>query len=130
MNLIKARLNKNFLDEFKDYDFSKIAENKIFLVGSSRFKDYFIKIESILQILFGKIVYICSVDGLLNKEKFSFNEWEKLQEIALRKLQDQEAILVLDIDGYIGDHSMEEIENFEKKYKKPIYYLSELRKKQ
>jgi hypothetical protein len=130
MNLIKARLNKNFLDEFKDYDFSKIIENKIFLVGSSRFKDYFIKIESILQILFGKIVYICSVDGLLNKEKFSFNEWEKLQEIALRKLQDQEAILVLDIEGYIGDHSMEEIENFEKKYKKPIYYLSELRKKQ
>ncbi|MHA2400181.1 MAG: hypothetical protein ACXADU_15005 [Promethearchaeota archaeon] len=130
MNLIKARLNKNFLDEFKDYDFSKIVENKIFLVGSSRFKDYFIKIESILQILFGKIVYICSVDGLLNKEKFSFNEWEKLQEIALRKLQDQEAILVLDIEGYIGDHSMEEIENFEKKYKKPIYYLSELRKKQ
>ncbi|MHA1884117.1 MAG: hypothetical protein ACXAAI_08775 [Promethearchaeota archaeon] len=130
MNLIKARLNKNFLDEFKDYDFSKIIENKIFLVGSSRFKDYFIKIESILQILFGKIVYICSVDGLLNKEKFSFNEWEKLQEIALRKLQDQEAILVLDIDGYIGDHSTEEIENFEKKYKKPIYYLSELRKKQ
>jgi len=130
MNLIKARLNKNFLDEFKDYDFSKIAENKIFFVGSCRFKDYFIKIESILQILFGKIVYICSIDGLLNKDKFSFNEWEKLQAIALRKLQDQDAILVLDIDGYIGDHSLEEIENFEKRYNKPIYYLSELRKKQ
>ena len=37
-------------------------------------------------------------------------------------------MLVLDIDGYIGDHSMEEIEIFEKKYKKPIYYLSKLRK--
>jgi hypothetical protein len=130
MNLIKERLNKNFLDEFKEYDFSKITKKKIFLVGSSRFKDYFIKIESILQILYEKVVYICSVDGLLNKEMFSPNEWEKLQEIALRKLQDQDAILVLDINGYIGDHSMEEIENFEKRYKKPIYYLSELRKKQ
>jgi hypothetical protein len=60
----KERLNKNFLDEFKDYDFSKIQEDKIYLVGSIRFKDYFIKIESILQILFKKLVYICSVDGL------------------------------------------------------------------
>ncbi|MFX0082951.1 MAG: hypothetical protein ACFE94_14460 [Candidatus Hodarchaeota archaeon] len=123
----KERLNKNFLDEFKDYNFSKIRENKIYLVGSIRFKDYFIKIESILQILYNKVVYICSVDGLLNKKKFSPEEWEKLQEIALRKLQDQDAMLVLDIDGYIGDHSMEEIEIFQRKYKKPIYYLSKLR---
>lgn len=124
----KERLNKNFLDEFKDYEFSKIQENKIYLVGSIRFKDYFIRIESILQILFEKIVYICSIDGLLNKEKFSPKEWDKLQEIALRKLEDQDAILVIDVNGYIGDHSKEEIENFERKYKKPIYYLSELKK--
>jgi len=124
----KERLNKNFLDEFKDYDFSKIQEDKIYLVGSVRFKDYFIKIESILQILFKKIVYICSVDGLLNKQKFSPKEWESLQEIALRKLEEQDAILVLDVDNYIGDHSKEEIELFKKRYKKPIYYLTELRK--
>jgi len=124
----KERLNKNFLDEFKDYDFSKIQEDKIYLVGSIRFKDYFIKIESILQILFKKIVYICSVDGLLNKEKFSPNEWTKLQEIALRKLEDQDAILVLDVDGYIGDHSREEIEVFQTKHKKPIYFFSKLKK--
>jgi hypothetical protein len=122
----KERLNKNFLEEFKDYDFSKILENQIYLVGSARFKDYFIKIESILQILFDKIVYICSIDGLLNKEKFSPKEWDKLQEIALRKLKDQQAMLVLDVDKYIGDHSKEEIETFDKKYKRPIYYLSEL----
>ena len=122
----KERLNKNFLEEFKDYDFSQIRENRVYLVGSARFKDYFIKIESILQILFNKIVYICSIDGLLNKEKFSPREWEKLQEIALRKLKDQDAMLVLDVNDYIGDHSMEEIETFDKKYKKPVYYLSKL----
>jgi hypothetical protein len=124
----KERLNKNFLDEFKDYNFSKIKEHKIYLGGSIRFKDYFIKIESILQIMFNKIVYICSVDGLLNKEKFSSQEWEQLQDIALKKLQDQDAMLVLDVDNYIGDHSMEEIEIFNEKYKKPVYYLSRLRK--
>jgi len=125
----KERLNKNFLDEFKDYDFSKIQEDRIFLVGSIRFKDYFLKIESILQISFKKIVYICSVDGLLNKKKFSSGEWESLQEIALRKLEEQDALLVLDIENYIGEHTKEEIELFEKKFKKSIYYLTELRRK-
>lgn len=125
----KERLNKNFLDEFKEYDFSKIQENKIYMVGSIRFKEYFIKIESILQVLYEKIVSICSIDGLLNKQKFSEPEWEKLQQIALRKLKDQDAMLVLDIDGYIGDHSMEEIDVFNKQYGKPIYYLSGLKKK-
>ena len=93
----KERLNKNFLDEFRDYDFSRIKETKIFLVGSIRFKDYFIKIESILQIRYKKLVSVCSVDGLLNNFFFNNNELDKLQEIALRKLIDQEAILVLDL---------------------------------
>ena len=124
----KERLNKNFLNEFKDYDFSKIQEDKIYLVGSIRFKYYFIRIESILQILLKKLVIICSVDGLLNKEKFSPREWESLQEIALRKLEAQDALLVLDVDNYIGKHTKEEIELFEKKYKKPIYFLTELRR--
>ncbi len=123
----KERLNKNFLDEFQDYDFSKIKENKIFLVGSMRFKDYFIKIESILQINYKKLVEICSVDGLLNKESFSVEEWDKFQEIALRKLHHQDAILVLDVNNYIGDQSKEEIEYFQVKLKKPVYYFSKLK---
>lgn len=122
------RLNKSFLEEFKTYDFSIIKENKIFLVGSiSKAKDYFIKIESILQIIYKKLVSVCSVDGLLNKTEFSTEEWDKLQEIALRKLNEQEAILVLDVNGYIGEQSREEIEYFETKLKRPIYYLSELK---
>jgi len=123
----KDRLNKKFLDEFKEYDFSLIKENKIYLVGSTRFKDYFIKIESILQIVYNKLVSICSMDGLLNKKYFSAKEWDKLQEIALSKLQFQEAILVLDVNGYLGDHTREEIEYFNKKMKRSIYYLSKLK---
>jgi len=122
------RLNKKFLEEFKDYNFSVIKENKISLIGSiTKAKEYFIKIESILQIIHKKLVSICSVDGLLNKEKFSNEEWDILQDIALRKLNDQEAILVLDVDGYIGEQSKEEIEFFNDKLKRPIYYLSELK---
>jgi hypothetical protein len=122
------RLNQTFLNEFKNYDFSKIKENKIFLIGSiTKARDYFIKIESILQIIYKKLIYICSIDGLMNKSQFSTEEWDKLQEIALRKLVDQEAILVLDIDGYIGEQSQEEIEYFETKLKRPIYYLSKLK---
>jgi hypothetical protein len=123
----KERLNKNFLDEFRNYDFSKLKETKIFLVGSIRFKDYFIKIESILQIIYGKVVGICSVDGLLNKSKFNEEEWEKLQEIAFRKLEEQEAILVIDVDNYIGKQSIEEIEYFSSYLHKPVYFLSKLK---
>jgi hypothetical protein len=115
------------LDDFQDYDFSKIKENKIFLVGSIRFKDYFIKIESILQIIYNKIVGICSVDGLLNKDRFNEEEWDKLQDIAIKKLDDQEAILVLDVDNYIGEQSKEEIEYFSSQLHKPVYYLSKLK---
>jgi len=122
------RLNEKFLEDFKEYNFSLIKEEKIFLVGSiTKAKDYFIKIESILQIIYKKIVSICSVDGFLNKEMFIAKEWEDLQRIALRKLANQDAILVLDVDGYIGDQSKEEIEYFEKELKKPVYYLSKLK---
>ena len=124
----KERLNKNFLDEFHDYDFSIIKETKIFLVGSIRFKEYFINIESILQIIYKKLVGICSVDGLLNKDKFNEEEWDSLQEIAIRKLNEQEAILVLDVNNYIGEQSREEIEYFRSSLHKPVYYLSSLKK--
>lgn len=122
------RLNEKLLDEFKVYDFSKIIGDKIFLVGSiTKAKDYFIKIESILQINHKKMVSICSVDGLLNKLNFSSEEWDILQEIAIRKLNDQDAILVLDVNGYIGIQSREEINYFRQILRKPIYYLSELK---
>jgi hypothetical protein len=124
----KERLNKNFLAEFKKYNFKKIQENKIFLVGSIRFKEFFIKIESILQIIYKKPVNICSVDGLLNKEEFSIEEWDRLQEIALKKLHEQEAILVIDVEDYIGEQTREEIEYFKNVLKKPVYYLSKLRR--
>ena len=125
----KEQRNENFLEKFSQYEFSRIKEEKIFLIGSIRFKEYFIKIESILQITYKKIVSICSVDGLLNKNKFSTEEWDVLQEIALRKLNEQDAILVLDVNDYIGDHTREEIEFYRNNLKKPIYYLSELKMK-
>jgi hypothetical protein len=124
----KKRLNEDFLEEFRKYDFTKIKEEKIFLVGSvTKAKEFFPKIESVLQIQHKKLVSICSIDGLLNKEKFSSTEWDALQDIALKKLNDQDAMLVLDIDGYIGEQSEEEIFFFRDILKKKIYYLSKLK---
>ncbi len=125
----KKRLNQKFLGEMNDYDFSRIKEKFVFLAGSnSRARDYFLKVESILQILYDKLICICSIDGLIHKEDFSMQEWDKLQEIALQKLKSQEAMLVLDIEGYIGSHTREEIEYFKQELRRPIYYLSKLRK--
>ena len=127
--MIKNRLSRKFLKDFEKYNFSSIKEEKIFLVGSnSKAKDYFPRIESILQIKYKKLVSICSVDGLLHKDMFSEEEWEILQEIALNKLKDQEAILVLDVNEYIGRHSLEEINYFDNTLKRSVYYLSKLHK--
>jgi len=123
----KKRLNTDFLEEFNIYDFSKIQEEKVFLVGSiTKAKDLFISIESILQIHYKKLVSLCSVDGLLYKNQFSNKEWDALQDIALRKLRDQDCILVLNINGYIGDQTQEEINYFRDVLQKPVYYLSDL----
>ncbi|TXT63366.1 MAG: hypothetical protein BAJALOKI3v1_380005 [Promethearchaeota archaeon] len=125
----KKRLTPSFLEKYEIYDFSRIKEEKVFLVGSiTKAKEYFIEIESILQISHQKLVSICSVDGLLNKEKFSEDEWDQLQSIALRKLQQEDAILVLDAEQYIGEQSKEEIQYFANILKRPIYYLSNLKR--
>jgi hypothetical protein len=42
-------------------------------------------------------------------------------------LHNQEAILVIDIDNYIGEQTNEEIEYFENVLKRPVYYLSKLK---
>ncbi|MEJ2249717.1 MAG: hypothetical protein P8Y70_12915 [Candidatus Lokiarchaeota archaeon] len=125
--MTQNRLTQKFLEEFQNYDFSIIQEEKLFLVGSiTKAKNYFPKIESILQIKYKKLVSICSIDGLLNKEQFSSDEWASLQDIALRKLENQEAILVLDIKEYIGKQTKEEISFFRDVLQKPIYFLSDL----
>ena len=124
------RLNEVLLSEYKPYQFKKIKERTIGLVGSARFKDHFLKIESLLQILHEKMVILCSMDGLLHKDQFSLDEWEALQRACLKKLNMVEAILVLDIEGYIGDHTREEIECAENDLGKPVYYLSQLKSKE
>ncbi|TXT66295.1 MAG: hypothetical protein BAJALOKI1v1_310001 [Promethearchaeota archaeon] len=127
----KSRLCTNFLKKFEPFNFTKIQEERIFLVGSiSIAKEYFYELESILQIKYHKLVSICSVDGLLHKSLFSDDEWDELQDIALRKLKFHDAILVLDVNDYIGEQSREEINYVQTVLKKPIYYLSKLRKKE
>lgn len=108
-------------------DFSEIQEEKVFLVGSvDKVKELFFEVEDILQLRYSKLTFMCHANGVLKKETFTKEEWEKLQRIALRKLEHMDAILVLDIDGYTGHHTKEEIEYFEK-LNRPIYYLSKLK---
>lgn len=126
--MIKKRLNRDFLKKYQKYDFSRIKEKekKIGLVGSSRFKQTFFEVESLLQIKYSKLVCICSLDGLMHKELFSEEEWETLQQTCLDKLKDLDAILVLDVNNYIGSHTREEIDCFQESEGKTIYYLSKL----
>ncbi|MFX1414101.1 MAG: hypothetical protein ACFFA2_09705 [Promethearchaeota archaeon] len=45
---------------------------------------------------------------------------------ALKKLHYQDAILVLNINDYLREHSKEEIKYFSNNLNKPIYYLSDI----
>ena len=110
------------------HDFGSILERRVFLAGSARHAPHFLDVESILQLEHGKLVSACSLDGLLHKDRFSTDEWERLQQIALDKLRDQDAMLVLDVDGYIGSHTKEEIEFFSARLGKPVYFLSGMKR--
>ncbi len=123
---VKRRLNSHLLKKYNQYNFSVLKGDRIGLIGSTFFKSNFMEIESILQIKYKKLVSIGSFDGLLNKSLFSYDEWEELQAICIRKLKFQDAILVLDVNNYIGDHTTEEINYCTKTFKIPVYYLSKL----
>ena len=67
---------------------------------------------------------ITSIDLVLQ------NDLQKLLSTTLKSLSNynvgQGAILVIDVNNYIGEQSKEEIEYFIKELKRPVYYLSEL----
>lgn len=109
------------------YRWDAIKEKHVYLAGSAKFKDYFTMAEMVLQLYFDKIVSACSFYSIGHKYEFSPDEWEALQGIALQKIKEADAILVIDAEHggqvYIGDHTREEVASMGTI---PIHYLSKL----
>lgn len=97
---------------------------KITLCGSARFEPYFHLWNEILS-LAGHTVYTLSVFPSLkngNKNWYSNGEKTILDNIHLDKIKNSDAIVVLNVNAYIGESTLKEIE-FAKNNKKELYCL-------
>jgi len=100
------------------------------LCGSTKFKDEFVS-ANLRETLKGKIVLSIGCDtktdddifGHLSEEEFKKTK-EKLDWLHKRKIDISDEILVLDVNGYIGESTKGEIDHA-KSCNKRIRYLSE-----
>lgn len=111
------------VDEPKDYDNFPII---VTLCGSTRFKDAYIKAQRDEEIG-GKVVFS---SGFFGHHEPGFDMSgapgslkELIDKLHLRKIEMSDEILVLDVDGYIGESTRREIEHATKLGKR-IRYLS------
>ena len=92
------------------------------LCGSTKFKDEFLKTQKELTL---KGYIVISV-GLFchsgDNEVFSDGVKEMLDDMHKAKIDLADAIFVINVDGYIGESTKNEIE-YAKKHNKEIFYL-------
>ena len=94
----------------------------ITLCGSTKFKDEFLKIQKELT-LKGYIVISVGLFGHSgDNEVFSDGVKEMLDDMHKAKIDLADAIFVINVDGYIGESTKNEIE-YAKKHNKEIFYL-------
>ena len=102
------------------------GENPIItLCGSTRFKEYFFKLNEELT-LSGWIVLMPGVFGHADNIEWTDEIKQKLDELHLKKIILSNAIFVLNIGGYIGKSTAHEIE-YAEKLGIPILYYEEMK---
>jgi hypothetical protein len=95
------------------------------LCGSTWFKDAFIRANKELT-LKGHIVLSCGLFGHADNEKITPPQKVLLDQLHLFKILMSDDILVLNVNGYIGESTHKEIQ-FALTYNKPVRYLEEPR---
>ena len=93
----------------------------ITLIGSTKFKDDFIKVKEQLT-LQGFIVLSLGVFSQYDNIKLSADQLNMLSDIQNKKIEMADEIFVINKNGYIGDSTKTEIE-FAKSLGKKINYL-------
>jgi len=81
------------------------------LCGSTRFKQEFID-ANFKETMVGKIVLSVGWFGHADKKKYCITEEEKemLDELHLRKIDLADEVLILNVNGYIGESTRNELE--------------------
>ena len=91
----------------------------ITLCGSTKFEEKYREINAKLT-LEGNVVLSCGVFNYKNPDKE--NKRDLLQAIHRKKIDLADEIFIINVGGYIGEHTVEEIE-YAKKTGKKISYL-------
>lgn len=100
-------------------------KKKITLCGSTKFKTAFEYLNRAMT-LDGFVVYSVAFFTHADGDKLTDREKKKLDEVHKKKIDNSDGILVIDIDGYIGDSTASEIE-YAKLKGKEVTRLSELK---
>jgi hypothetical protein len=104
-------------------DEPKRKGKRITLCGSTKFKREFDAINKQLT-LEGNVVYSVCAFGHADKIEWTKEQKELLDEVHKRKIDNSDAIFVIDVDGYIGNSTHSEIE-YAAYHNKTIRYLSD-----
>lgn len=96
----------------------------ITLCGSARFEEQFVRANKNLtlagHVVFGLSVYPSQMEG--KKDWYTQEEKGKLDAAHLRKIDASDAIVVLNVEGYVGESTAGEI-NWAAVHGKRVYYL-------
>lgn len=92
---------------------------KITLCGSTRFRVQFEEMNRVLSKA-GHLVYSVSCFGH-GGDMLTAEEKQRLDAVHKRKIEESDAILVLNVDGYIGESTRNEIEHARSTGKDVIY---------
>jgi hypothetical protein len=104
----------------------KITNEKITLCGSSRFKEEFEKVNRELT-LQGNVVYSLAIFGHSDPiQQLTEEQKILLDAVHFKKIDNSESVFVINVNGYIGESTRNEIEYAQKTNKK-IYYYEELK---
>ncbi len=109
--------------KLREQDYISNRCKVITLCGSIKFKEEFLKIQEELT-LGGNIVLTPNFFTTIKKDKITSNTKKMLDKMHKQKIDMSDEILVINVDGYIGESTKSEIEYALKKGKK-VRYLEE-----
>ncbi|MGK4040840.1 hypothetical protein AB0Y20_00965 [Heyndrickxia oleronia] len=117
---IKLQKAENRIKELqKEKQFKVIT-----LCGSTRFKEEFEQVNANLT-MEGNVVISVGVFGHTNNVQFSEGQKEQLDKMHLQKIDMADEIFVINVDGYIGNSTKNEI-RYAKLQGIPVRYLEEI----
>lgn len=93
----------------------------ITLCGSLKFKDKMMEVAEKMELL-GNCVITPIFSMKTNKDDFTKEELEILGAMHKEKIRISDAILIINVDGYIGASTKSEIEFAESLHKEILYY--------